>query len=201
MEDLWTDGAATAALLAGLVAGASAIVASFVSLLSGTLNRRGETRYRNREIAAEIATASHILETALHQLHGPKAEFLPTSVSETLIDEINTQAPRLSAKCLLLNSLGNRYMAAVAVYVGNTMTNTSGYLHPVEGFGMREDFKAKDDRLRESEEARSLLIQLARRSRFGQWKLMRTSDVAKKMKANEAQGGTPLFRDGPQKIK
>lgn len=201
VDQVWTDGAAAAALLAGLIAGVSAIVASLVSLLSGILNRHAEARYRNRELAAEISTASHILETALTQLHGPKADFLPTGAREALIEEINVQAPLLSAKCLLLHSLGNRHMAAAAIYVGNTMTNTTGYLHPVEGFGLREDFVAKQERLQVSEEARAVLSQLARRNWLRQARYMRNSTTAKKMKEREDRGGTPLFHEGAQKIR
>ncbi len=201
VNQVWIDGAAAAALLAGLIAGVSAIVASLVSLLSGILNRHVEARYRIRELAAEISTASHILETAMTQLHGPKADFLSTGVREALIEEINVQAPRLTAQCLLLHSLGNRHMAAAAIYVGNAMTHTAGYLHPVEGFGMREDFVAKQERLQESEEARAVLSQLARRTWLGQARYMRKNSAAKKMKKREDRGGTPLFREGAQNIR
>lgn len=135
------------------------------------------------------------------QLHGPKADFLPTGVREALIEEINVQAPRLTAQCLLLHSLGNRHMAAAAIYVGNAMTNTAGYLHPVEGFGLRDDFVAKQERLQESEEARAVLSQLARRTWIGQARYMRKNSAAKKMKKREDRGGTPLFREGAQKIR
>lgn len=86
-----------ATLIAGIVAGVGAVVGSLVSLLSGVLNRRSQALYRNRELVAEISTGTHALETALTQLHGPKLDYLPVGVQESLTNTVNEMAPKLCA--------------------------------------------------------------------------------------------------------